>query len=87
MEREVCIMNKQTVKWKSIDNGYPPKDKIFKDFSIPVLVANKITGQVWSEIVRYSFFENGWIDANFNEPDPCDYEILNITHWMELPKI
>ncbi len=57
-------------------------------YSVPVLVANKMTGQVFEQTVVYSFEGNGWCTYGLPDgPDPSDYECPVFTHFAYLPKI
>ncbi len=72
-----------------IREHFPPHDNdeyYGQRYSIPVLVANAITGQIFNEIVRYDFRMNGWVYSDLSDgPDPEDYEICHVTHWAKFP--
>lgn len=73
---------------------WPPQDPDFGELdspqntlSVPVLVGNAVTGQVFEEVVRFQYLARlrGWVYSSLVDgPNPENYEVCHVTHWMAL---
>lgn len=84
----VCEM---TFNWFEIEGcGLPAKaDSDFYGgrYSVPVLVANETTEQVFDQLVVYDFDNNGWCYHGLpNGSTPDDYEMIHVTHYGYVPE-
>lgn len=89
---EDCVNHKEgkvIFQWREINKyGLPNKQyhEYYKDrYSVPVIAANKDTGQVFLGVM-YDFFDKGWCKCGLNDGASCkNYEIPYITHYGYIP--
>lgn len=78
-------------KWILFNDGPPIKSncEFYGDrFSVPVIGANKVTGQVFDQLIVYDYNGYGWSYHGLPDgPDCHNYETPHITHYMYLPEI
>lgn len=76
-------------EWIDVKERLPPRDNV-GDFggrySVPVLVGNITTKQIWEEIVRYDYEFKGWCPATL-EYISYEYEICTVSHYCFLPQL
>jgi hypothetical protein len=85
------IVDSPIVNWFEINSvGLPPKeqDEFYGDrYSVPVLIANAITGQVEHRTVVYDYQDGGWCLVGLPYGPSChEYELLIPTHYCLLPQ-
>lgn len=78
-----------TLKFQNIEDNLPPRadDEFYGHrYSVPVLIANSVTGQIFDRIVRFDYRGHGWVfDGLPDGPDPENYEVIHVTHWASFP--
>ena len=82
---------RNSVRWTSVKDGLPaPSNCEFygERYSLPVLGANRNTGQTFDAVLVYDFRQGGWCFNGLPDgPNPNNYEVCSITDWGHLPNI
>ncbi len=86
----VPFVTEANVNWFDInDTMLPPQryDEFYGDrYSVPVLIANAVTGQIEEQTVVYDYEDGGWcLHGLRNGPSCKDYELMLPTHFCFLP--
>ncbi len=78
-------------EWISVMDGLPTRknDEFYgRAYSLPVIVANKHTKQVFDMVVVFNYDDNGWCYNTLPDgPNASDYEVCCVTHYQYLPEI
>ncbi len=86
----VDFVEQCTITWFNLDEVAPPPqahDELYgARYSVPVLIANAVTGQVEQRTVVYDYEDGGWCLFGLPDGPSCyDYELMLPTHYCTLP--